>query len=127
MLKKYAALQAADLYAHFSPVGLINHKKVLSDFTGYSGDSIGVTSSIWDRIKKVGEDRFYRVERKAKSDFSDSEIEAQREKDKKEVEGKLKSKLFPTDIANTDYVSNVIEVFVNKNKAFEEKLYHETK
>lgn len=127
MLKKYAALQAADLYAHFSPVGLINHKKVLSDFTEYCDDSIGVTSSIWDRIKKVGEDRFYRVERKTEDDPSISEIEAQKEKDKKEVDGKLKSKLLPTSIADTDYVKSVIEAFINKNRTYEKNLYQETK
>ncbi len=31
----YAPLQTADLYAHSSPVGLINHKRVLSDFEEY--------------------------------------------------------------------------------------------
>ena len=128
MLKKYAALQAADLYAHFSPVGLINHKKVLSDFTGYSGDSIGVTSSIWDRIKTVGEDRFYRVEydpnpQKSK-EMKDTE---KREKDKKYVEENGMELLIDTAIADSDYVKNVVEAFVNKNEKIGEKLYQETK
>ncbi|MCF3109458.1 hypothetical protein LL912_11790 [Niabella sp. CC-SYL272] len=62
-LLDYAALQEADLYAHFSPVPLLTNKKILDDWN-YDGDSIGVTTNIWERMLKVGEDRFYRVKKR---------------------------------------------------------------
>lgn len=123
----YERIQAADLYAHFSPVGLINHKKFLSDFSQYCGDTIGVTSSIWDRIKKVGEDRFYRVTYPKNSKGKEMDDKEKRIKDKQEVEGKLKSKMINTSLANSDYIKFVIDAFVNKNKVVEDKLYQETK
>ena len=111
-------LQEAQLYAHFSPVALIHHPRVLSDFPS---DDLGKTS-IWERIKKAGEQTFYRVI------FDDEEgtgeelsPEQKRTKEKEYVEGKGKDQLISTSIGDTPYIRNVIDVFVHGNKS-EEKL-----
>jgi len=126
MLRNYAALQDANLYAHFSPVGLINHKLVLSDFPG---DSLGKIS-ILDRIQKAGEQKFYRVEyNKDPVKAAKMTPEQKREKEQKDIEGKLKNRLIDTRIANTDYIENVIKAFIGDDEKIKEKadefLYHE--
>ncbi|HET8735296.1 MAG TPA: DUF4280 domain-containing protein [Pricia sp.] len=122
----YAPLQTADLYAHFSPVGLINHKRILSDFEKYCDDTVGTTESIWERIKKVGENKFYRVEfdGKLSSKNSDDSIEKRRLA-KSEIETKLVSKQVNTTVGNTSYVKNVIAAFVDGNEAAAKELYRE--
>ena len=115
-------LQEAQLYGHFSPVALIHHPRVLSDFPS---DSLG-TASIWDRIKKAGADMFYRVEYPENPEGGEL-TDDQKTEAKNYVDGEGKSKLVSTLVADTDYIKNVIDVFVRGNK--EEKnldqLYHE--
>ncbi|WP_289064284.1 hypothetical protein [uncultured Zobellia sp.] len=125
MLKKYSALQTADLYAHFSPVGLINHKKLLSDFTEYGDDTVGTVESVWERIKKVGEKVFYRVEYDKNEKKAKQMSEKQkREKDKKYVNNNT-DKLINTFIADTVYIDNVIKAYVESDIKVEQHLYHE--
>ncbi|KKN04822.1 hypothetical protein LCGC14_1093600, partial [marine sediment metagenome] len=112
----YAPMQAADLYAHFSPVGLINHKKILSDFVNYCDDNVGTTESIWERIKKVGNNKFYRIAIAENVDLKkDKDNLNKRIDDKAEVERKLKIKLIDTSIADTQYIKNVVDAFVKGN------------
>lgn len=122
----YAPLQVADLYAHFSPVGLINHKRLLSDFENYCDDTVGTTESIWERIKKVGENKFYRVNFKKKADKTEIDDSIEKRKDAKiEIDGKLKSKQIDTSVGDTVYVKNVIAAFVEGDKAALKQIYKE--
>ena len=116
-------LQEAQLYGHFSPVALIHHPRVLSDFPS---DDLGKTS-IWERIKKAGQDMFYRVEYKSENNLDELSDPRKREQEKTYVEGDGKKQLVNTKIATTDYIKNVIEVIVHGNKTKErlEKLYTE--
>ncbi|OBQ56967.1 hypothetical protein JJL45_02385 [Tamlana sp. s12] len=112
MLLQYAPLQTADLYAHFSPVAMITHKKILTDFPD---DDLGKTS-IFDRIKKAGEDRFYRVEYVGNGkEIEELTDEEKREQEKKFVERtKTKNKLINSSISDTEYINNVKLAYVNK-------------
>ena len=123
MLERYAWLQDAQLYAHFGPVALIHHPRVLSDFPS---DSLG-KASIWERIKKAGENMFYRVEYGEYEDKGDKLGSSKRKTAKTYVEGDGKEQLVATSIANTPCIKNVIDVFVHGNKEKEnlEKLYTE--
>ncbi len=122
----YAPLQTADLYAHFSPVGLINHKRLLSDFENYCDDTVGTVESIWERIKKVGEGKFYRVEFKKKADKKEIDDSIEKRMDAKiDVEGILKSKQIDTSVGNTPYVQNVIAAFVKGDESALKQLYKE--
>lgn len=122
----YAPLQTADLYAHFSPVGLIDHKKLLSDFANYSDDTVGTTGSIWERIKKVGEDRFYRVSEKLiKGEIDIRDTTERRERGKMFVDEDGKSRLIDTYVGNSQYVKNVISAFVEGNQDVLKRLYKE--
>ncbi len=125
MLLKYAALQANDLYAHFSPVGLINHKKAITDLPN---DELGNTSII-DRIFNAGKNMFYRMVYDDKGGKIENLTEEQkREQEKTYVNNsKTKEKLINTDITDTDYIKNVIQAYVFKKKEFESKLYDESK
>ncbi|MEM0941799.1 MAG: hypothetical protein AAGI25_18730 [Bacteroidota bacterium] len=123
MLKKYAALQNADLYAHFSPVAMIHHSKIVEDFPD---DALG-NQSIWQRIQNLGKDMFYRVKYDKNPDESEPTEQQKRKKEKEEVEGKLKNKLIDTAIGNTEYIKNVIKAYVHKSKAAANHLYHEAK
>lgn len=128
MLKKYSAWQTADLYAHFSPVGLINHKHLLSDFTEYCDDTIGTIESIWERIKKSGEKVFYRVEYNVNESSDELKEETKRIKEKEFVQSEISQRLLiNSSIADTIYVQNVIDAFVKKNKSKESELYEERK
>ncbi|WP_067145232.1 hypothetical protein [Pseudotamlana agarivorans] len=123
MLLQYAPLQTADLYAHFSPVAMITHKKILTDFPD---DDLGKTS-IFDRIKKAGEDRFYRVEYVGNGkEIEELTDEEKREQEKKFIERtKTKNKLINSSISDTEYINNVKLAYVNKKKDYESKLYDE--
>ena len=122
----YAPLQTADLYAHFSPVGLINHKRILSDFREYSDDTVGTTLSIWERIKKVGEDKFYRVSFKKRGDMKEIEDSIEkRTSAKKYVEDNKVKKQIDTSVGNTTYVKNVIAAFVEGDENAFKQLYKE--
>ncbi|WP_373516818.1 hypothetical protein, partial [Pricia sp.] len=117
----YARIQMADLYAHFSPVEFIHDGDILKsrDFN----DGMG-SESIWERIKKVGEGKFYRVE--YVQDIEDSEEiseEVKRKKAKENVEGKLKQRQIKTSIANSSYISNVINAYVNGDSRAIKQLY----
>ena len=118
MLYHYGRIQHADLYAHFSPVGLINNDKILKhkDFN----DNLG-NESIWERIKKAGEGKFYRVE----YDKQDNTEKAKRKKAENKIEGELKGKLINTSIADTNYINNVIKAFVHGDTNAEKQLYDE--
>src|SRR5699024_11219459 len=112
MLECYAWLQEAELYAHFSPVALIHHGRLLSDFPS---DGLG-KGSIWERIKKAGEDMFYRVEYSDENNEDEISDPQRRKKDKRYIEdSSSKGKLINTSIATTPYIRNVIEVFVDVN------------
>ncbi|MCF6349276.1 MAG: DUF4280 domain-containing protein [Flavobacteriaceae bacterium] len=122
MLFHYGRIQVADIYAHFSPVGLINNDKILK--TKDFNDGLG-NENIWERIKKTGEQKFYRVEYETDDDDEMTE-EAKRKKAKKYVEGtKGQKHLINTSIADTPYISNVIKAYVHGDTNAEEQLYKE--
>lgn len=86
-------------------------------------DKLG-SESIWERIKKLGADKFYIVEYSKKGKNSTSEQE--RTDEKKYVEDSQNTKkLIETSIADNDYVKNVIKVYVDGDKSAEDRLYHE--
>ena len=123
MLYHYGRIQHADLYAHFSPVGHILNKKILKtkDFNDGLGDE-----NIWERIKKVGEGKFYRVEYdKNPEDVEKMSSETKRIIAKNYVEGDGLELLIDTGIANTTYISNVIEAYVKGNTEAAKQLYEE--
>ncbi|SDE33521.1 hypothetical protein [Niabella drilacis] len=112
-LMDYAALQEADLYAHFSPVPLLTNKKILDDWN-YEGDTIGVKTNIWERIVKVGGDKFYRVEKRY--DESDKwgryiyyRVDMKYDLTAVEVLTEECEKFILTNIANTEYINSVIK------------------
>lgn len=122
MLLKYASLQQACLYAHFAPVSLINHGKLISDIPD---DGLG-TESIAQRIAEAGKDKFYRVE----YDSNPREVEKMSSKDKRRKEtdyvNRNSEKLIITSIVDTDYIKNVIKAYIEGNEKIEtENLYHE--
>ncbi|MDT7830124.1 hypothetical protein RQM65_15760 [Pricia sp. S334] len=122
MLLKYASLQQACLYAHFAPVSLINHGKLISDMPH---DGLG-TGSIAKRIAKAGEGKFYRVE--YDSDPEEAEKLSPEVKRKKDMEyvKQNSDKLVTTSIVNTSYIHDVIEAYIEKNTKIEiERLYYE--
>ena len=122
----YAPMQAADLYAHFSPVGLINHKKILSDFEEYCDDTVGTTESIWERIKKLGEEKFYRIQDEGRSKGGQSEDTIEKRKLAiKYVQENKGIKHTPTSVANSPYIINVISAFVEGNKSAHDQIYRE--
>ncbi|WP_018629930.1 hypothetical protein [Niabella aurantiaca] len=117
-LMDYAALQEADLYAHFSPVPLLTNKKILDDWN-YEHDTIGVKTNIWERILKVGEERFYRVKKRYKKEDRWGRYLYDRinmDDDKKEVEGLVKdlSKFINTSVGATSMIENVIKKYYEK-------------
>lgn len=127
MLLQYAPLQSADLYAHFAPVGHVLHTKLLQDKSGSFNDQYGNTS-IFERIKNAGKDKFYRMDYDGKDgEVKDLTEEQKREQEKTEVETKLIKKLIDSSIADTEYINNVIKAYVHKKKSYESKLYDESK
>ncbi len=125
MLFQYAALQNADLYAHFSPVALILHKKTLSDFPDDELDKV----SIIQRIFNAGDDMFYRMVYEAidGKEVKDLTEEEKRGQEKKYVTQNGEKLLIDTYIADTDYINNVIKAYVKKDKTAEKDLYDEEK
>ncbi len=123
MLLKYASLQQANLYAHFAPVSLINHDKMISDMPD---DGLG-NSSIAKRIAKAGENKFYRVEyAESQEDVDKMDSREKREKDKEEVEGKLIKLQINTSLVKTPYIKNVIIAYIEGDQKTENNmLYHE--
>ncbi|WP_026449544.1 hypothetical protein [Aequorivita capsosiphonis] len=122
-LYSYGRIQEADLYAHFSPVEFILDDKLLKteDFNDALGDE-----NIWDRLKKLGGDRFYRVEYPKNKDGKEMAYEDRRIEDKKYVEDtKNIKKYIDTSIADNNYVKNVIKTYVDADKNAEKELYHE--
>ncbi|MGG6231213.1 PAAR domain-containing protein [Tenacibaculum sp. SDUM215027] len=122
MLLQYAPLQSADLYAHFAPVGHILHTKLLQDKNDSFNDQYGNTS-IFERIKNAGKDKFYRMEYDGNVDKLSEE--EKREQEKKEVKTKLTKNLIDSSIADTDYINNVVKAYVHKQEKYESKLYDE--
>ena len=111
------SLQNADLYAHTCPVKFIHDRELLGSSDSFN-DALGA-ASIWERIKKAGQDMFYRVD--YSEDPEEMNENPKREEEKGYVDGKGKDQLVNTSIAETDYIKNVIDVFVHGNKT-EEKL-----
>lgn len=110
MVYKYGRIHDADLYAHFSPVGLINDVYALKDWGGKitPNDSVGINENIWERLKKIGGGKFY------KPNYGDDDINSLSENKKREaertyVDGKGKQLLVSTDIATTDYINKIID------------------
>jgi len=128
----YARIQIADLYAHFSPVEFINNNKILKTSSDFN-DNLG-NDTIWERIKKSGEQKFYRVEyskspKKIKL-MSDEEKEVWKEQERKEVENYVEGEkgeklLIDTSIADNTYVRNVINAYVRGDTDAEKQLYKE--
>ncbi|WP_051285049.1 DUF4280 domain-containing protein [Aequorivita capsosiphonis] len=119
-LYSYGRIQEADLYAHFSPVEFILDDKLLKtdDFKDALGDE-----NIWDRLKKLGGDRFYRVE--YDKDPNEMSEEEKRMNEKTYVEGKGLERMIMTSISENEYVTNVLKAYVDGDKSAEEQLYHE--
>ncbi|WP_373516789.1 DUF4280 domain-containing protein [Pricia sp.] len=120
----YGRLQVADLYAHFSPVEFIHNETILNG-PGFD-DGLG-NQNIWERIKKVGEKKFYRVEyHKKQSTVDNMSEEAKRIAAKKYVGKEINiSKMTSTSIACNIYIQNVIDAFVNCDDKAMNKLYEE--
>ena len=119
-LNGYAALQNAQLYAHFAPVAWIGNKKILSDFPD---DDYGKIS-IFDRICKAGKDIFYRVEVKNNPDGTPNTEEDKRQEFKTQFK-KMQKRLISTEVGNTEYIKNVIKAYVYNDKEALKKLYEE--
>lgn len=114
-LMDYAALQEADLYAHFSPVPLLTNKKILDDWN-YERDTIGVKANIWERILKVGGEKFYRIEKDRKKNdkwerYIYDQIDAQSDSAEIILQAEKREKFIMTSVADTDYIINVIEKY----------------
>lgn len=112
-LMDYAALQEADLYAHFSPVPLLTNKKILDDWN-YERDTIGVKANIWERILKVGGEKFYRVRKRyEKNDIWERYLydRVNMDDDKKEIEELVKdfSRFINTSVGSTEAVESIIK------------------
>lgn len=112
-LMDYAALQEADLYAHFSPVALGTHKKILGDWN-YEEDTIGVKTNIWERILRVGEERFYRIKKKRiendkQERYIYERIDTQNDSEAIKIETDNIEKLILTSVSETEYINNLIE------------------
>ena len=116
------SLQNADLYPHTCPVKFIHDSKLLGSSDSFN-DALGA-KNIWERIKKAGQDMFYRVEY---DDSKGQTISSNQKKqdDKEYVEGKGKNQLVSTAIAETPYIENVIKAYVEGDKTAEEELYKE--
>lgn len=123
----YARIQIADLYAHFSPVEFIHEADILDD-GDFKKDALGNTN-IWERIKKAGENKFYRMEyadgKIEERDLTDKQKEQRRKEAKGEIEGKLINKQISTSIANTNYINDVIKTYVHNDTEAKKQLYHE--
>ena len=105
--KAYAALQEAQLYAHFAPVAWFDNPKILSDFPE---DDYGRTS-IFDRICKAGEEVFYRLDMTENPDEDDmpnnTKIEAFEEK-LQEIENRM----IDVNIVGNEYIERVIDAYL---------------
>ena len=119
-LNGYAALQNAQLYAHFAPVAWIGNKKILSDFPD---DDYGKIS-IFDRICKAGEDIFYRIDDTKKDDNIPVSEEQKRQDFKKQFDD-MQTRLISTEVGNTEYIKNVIKAYVNNDEEALKNLYEE--
>ena len=112
MIYKYGRIHEADLYAHFSPVSLIHDGDALSDWGGAltPGDSVGTNSSVWKRILAVKDKKFYHVDYSRKPD--EMEPKQKRKEEKTYVEQKGKKHFIPTNIVETDHITNIINEHV---------------
>ena len=117
------SLQNADLYAHTCPVKFIHDSKLLGSSDSFN-DALGA-KNIWARIKKAGQDMFYRVEYKSENNLDELSDPRKREQEKTYVEGDGKKQLIDTSIADTPYIQNVIKAYVNGDKTAEKQLYKE--
>lgn len=112
-LLEYAALQEADLYAHFSPVPLLTNKKILDDWH-YERDTIGVTTNIWERILKVGGKRFYRIEKDRGLDDKLKRYLYNKIDNKEDVTAirklvKENEKFIRTSVGYTQYINSIVK------------------
>lgn len=68
---------------------------------------------------------FYRVDYDEDSDGGEPLDVEKREKAKNNVNGKLRSRLIDTGIADNAYIKNVIKAYVEEDESAEEQLYKE--
>lgn len=141
-LKKYAALQEAQLYAHFAPVAFIRDIRILQPkiphtekelWRGINGDfpndQYGITT-IFDRINKVGENIFYRIdEGKVDKDQNGKIYKTfnERKNAYKKAVKNLEKRMLSTSVIDTPYIHNVIKAYVKNDKEALKKLYKEPK
>ncbi|MCD2425967.1 alpha/beta hydrolase [Niabella pedocola] len=114
-LLEYAALQEADLYAHFSPVPLLTNKKILDDWK-YERDTIGITTNIWERILKVGGKRFYRIEKENKQSdkwnrYLYKEIDFEADREAIDSLAEETGKFISTSVGYTEYIRGIIKQY----------------
>ena len=119
-LNGYAALQNAQLYAHFAPVSWINNEEILSDFPD---DDYGKIS-IFDPICKAGKDIFYRIDPLIVPNGNEKPEEEKRKNFKKQFDD-MQTRLISTEVGNTEYIKNVIQAYVYNDKKALKKLYKE--
>lgn len=134
MVFHYARLQTADLYAHFAPVGLILDNDLLTESDNFK-DELGNTS-VFDRITKKGEQKFYRLGYEDNYDkFKENNTTSEQQKkyidnkqrriEEKDFIKRSKNLLINTNIATTPYIEAVIENYVYKDTTNEGMLYVE--
>ncbi|CAM3510864.1 DUF4280 domain-containing protein [Zobellia roscoffensis] len=121
LIRQYGRIQIADLYAHFAPVSFIHNEKILKH-PDFENDGLGGT--VWERIKKVGQDKFYRVEYGTGEGQGEMTSEQKRIIQKDYVKGEGISKMVDTGIANSAYIKDVIDTFSN-DRAASDELYKE--
>ena len=95
-LLNYMKLHEMELQAHFAPVGLMFNKGVLSEWEETYKDQ-----TIWDRIKDIGKDIFYKVS------YSDNIKKHESELSFVNTEGK--ERMISSDIVNTPSVKKWID------------------
>lgn len=125
MIYQYGRVQEADLYTHFTPVSLVINKLLLKDWnTVVPDDSIGIRSSVWDRMASVGDAKFYRVNTIFDKDEYVYEPLNQ-EQYKSEIEDLVTKKQKMIRPVQSAYVQNVIDAFVNDDQEALSKIYKE--
>ncbi|GIJ95654.1 hypothetical protein CAPN001_02230 [Capnocytophaga stomatis] len=141
-LKKYAALQEAQLYAHFAPVAFIRDIRILQPkiphtekeiWRGINGDfpndQYGITT-IFDRINKAGENIFYRLsDEQLNKDRKGNTITTPQGKFERlqELLEEMEKRMLLTSVIDTPYIHNVIRAYVKNDEKALEKLYKEPK